>query len=141
MRYLNEEIFEDLMDRFEWYPKPFTVNIFCKDEKSMAIFEEEIDNRNFGFKKNKGMTNIRYMGIYKVINIYLMDDIASFCRANRANAIIVDSSFPYDAITEILMPLANTEPICGCFPFQRGALEKDLKGIRVLPNYEINLED
>ncbi len=49
MRYLNNKIFEDLMDRFKWYPKPFTVNIFCKDKKSMAIFEKEIDNNNFGF--------------------------------------------------------------------------------------------
>lgn len=141
MRYLNDEIFEDLMDRFEWYPKPFTVNIFCKDKESMTIFEKEIDNRNLRFRKNKGMTNIRYIGIYQVINIYLMDNIPGFSRACRANAIIFDSSFPYDAITEILMPLANKEPSYGCFPFQRGALEKDLKGICVLPNYEIDLEE
>jgi hypothetical protein len=49
MRYLNDKIFEDLMDRFKWYPKPFILNIFCKDKESMAIFEEEIDSNNFGF--------------------------------------------------------------------------------------------
>ena len=41
MRYLNDEIFEDLMDRFKWYPKPFTVNIFCKvsDEKYITVID------------------------------------------------------------------------------------------------------
>lgn len=140
MRYLNNMIFEDLMDRFEWYPKPFAINIFCKDKESMVIFEKEIDNRNFGFRKNKGITSIKYMGIYQIIGIYLIGDEAGFCRGHRANAIIFDSSFPYNIITEIFMPLATKEPHCGCFLFQKNTLEKDLEGIRILPNYEIDLE-
>jgi hypothetical protein len=134
-------IFEDLMDRFKWYPKPFTLSIFCKDKESMNIFEREIDANGLNFNKSKTERIIRYRGIWQRIDIYLMDDKASFCRACRANAIIFDSSFPYDVITEILMSLANIEPNYGCFPFQRGALKKDLKGIRDLPNYEIDLED
>ena len=141
MRDLNDKNFEDLMDRFEWYPKPFTINIFCKDKESMAIFEREIDNRNLGFRKNKGMTNIRYIGICQVIDIYLMDDKAISFRGRRANAVIFDSSFPYNVVSEIFMVSTNVEPHCGCFPFQRGTLEKDLKGICILPDYEIDLED
>lgn len=141
MRYLNDMNFEDLMDRLKWYPKPFTINIFCKDKESMIIFEKEIDNRNLGFKKNKGMTNIRYIGIYQVIDICLVNDTVSSFRGRRANAVIFDSHFPYDIITEIFMPLATIEPSYGCFLFQKGTLEKDLKGIGVLPNYEIDLED
>jgi hypothetical protein len=107
----------------------------------MNIFEREIDANGLNFNKSKTERIIRYRGIWQRIDIYLMDDKASFCRACRANAIIFDSSFPYDVITEILMSLANIEPNYGCFPFQRGALKKDLKGIRDLPNYEIDLED
>ena len=91
----------------------------------MTIFEKEIDNRNFGFRKNKGMTNIRYIGEYKVIDIYLMDDNIISFRGRRANAVIFDSNFSYDVVTEIFMVSANTEPHCGCFPFQKSTLEKD----------------
>lgn len=38
------------------------------------------------------------------------------------------------------MALTNINPNYGCFPFQKGTLEKDLEGIHVLPDYEIDLE-
>ena len=141
MRYLNDKIFEDLMDRFKWYPKPFTLNIFCKDKESMAIFEKEIDSNNFGFQKNKSMKNIRYIGAHKVIDIYLIDNNSTSFRGRRANAVISDSNFSYDIITEIFMPSANMEPSYSCFLFQKDTLEKNLKGIHVLPDYKIDLED
>jgi len=68
------------------------------------------------------------------------DEVISF-RGRRANAVIFDSNFSYDVVTEIFMVSANIEPHCGCFPFQKSTLEKDLKGIRVLPDYEIDLGD
>lgn len=142
MRYLNDKIFEDLMDRFKWYPKPFTLNIFCRNAESMAIFEKEIDNNNFGFQKNKRMKNIRYTGEHKIIDIYLIDDDIFFTsRGRRTNAIIFDGSFPYDVVTEIFIPLANIEPRYEAISFYEGTLEKDLKGICILPNYEIDLEE
>lgn len=64
MRYLNDEIFEDLMDRFKWYPKPFTLNIFCKDKESMFIFEKEIDANELNFNKSKTEKTIKYRGIW-----------------------------------------------------------------------------
>ncbi len=75
-----------------------------------------------------------------MIYIYLMDDNAISFRGRRANAVIFDSSFSYDTAVEIFMVSANIEPNCGCFPFQRGTLEKDLEGIRILPDYSIDLE-
>lgn len=63
MRYLNDKIFEDLMDRFKWYPKPFTVNIFCKDKESMATFEKEIDANELNFNKIKAEKVIKYKGV------------------------------------------------------------------------------
>ena len=140
MKYLNDMIFEDLMDRFKWYLKPFTVNIFCKDKESMTIFEKEIDANELNFNKIKAEKIIKYKGVCQKIGIYLMNDKANFCRGNRANAVIFDSSFPYNVVTEIFMPLTYIEPSCGCFPFQKGTLEKDLEGIHVLPDYEIDLE-
>ena len=141
MRYLHNKFFEDLMDRFKWYSKPFTINIFCKDKESMTIFEKEIDNRNLNFQKHKGVKNIRYRDEYKVIDIYLISDRGIFGRSGRANATIFDGSFPFDVVAEIFEPLTNIEPSYGCFWFQKGTLEKDLKGTHALQDYEIDLED
>lgn len=141
MRYLNDMIFEDLMDRFKWYPKSFTVNIFCKDKESMTIFEKEIDANELNFNKVKTETGIKYKGVLQQIGIYLIDDKTAAFRSRRANAVIFDSSFHYNTITEIFMPLATIEPSYGCFLFQKGTLEKDLEGIHVLPDYEIDLGD
>lgn len=86
------------------------------------------------------MTSIRYIGEYKVIDIYLMSDNAISFRGRKANAVIFDSSFSYNIVAEIFIPLANVEPSCGCFSFQKSTLEKDLEGIRILPDYSIDLE-
>lgn len=141
MRYLNDEIFEDLMDRFKWYPKPFTVNIFCKDKESMTIFEKEIDANELNFNKIKSEKAIKYRGIHQEIKISLLNDNIYSCRGSRANAIIFDSSFPFNMVDNIFLTLATKEPFYGCVPFQKDTLEKDLKGIHVLPNYAIDLEE
>ena len=88
------------------------------------------------------MKNIRYTGEHKIIDIYLIDDDIFFTsRGRRTNAIIFDGSFPYDVVTEIFIPLANIEPRYEAISFYEGTLEKDLKGICILPNYEIDLEE
>ena len=65
MRYLNDKIFEDLMDRFRWYPKPFKLGIFCRDKESMNIFEKEIDANELNFNKVKAEKVIKYKGIWQ----------------------------------------------------------------------------
>lgn len=136
MKYLNDIIFENLVNRFKWYPKPFRLNIFCRDKESMDIFEKEIDANELNFDKSKTKKVIKYKGICQEIEICLLDDNAYLCCARRANAVIFDSHFPFDIVENIFLPLATMEPPCGSFPFQRETLEKDLN-----PEYEIDLED
>lgn len=136
MGYLNGIIFEDLMFRFKWYPKPFKINIFCRDKESMDIFEKEIDANELNFNKIKTEKVIKYKGIYQEIEIYLLNDNAYLCCGRRANAVIFDSHFPFDIIENIFLPLATKEPPCGSYAFQKATLEKDLN-----PDYEIDLEN
>ena len=141
MRYLNEKNFEDLIDRFKWYLKPFTLNIFCKDKESMEMFEKEIDSNELRFNKERFEAYIRYKGIYQRIDIYLLKgDVRSF-RGRRANAIIFDNNFSYNIIEEMFLPTLSIEPYCGAFPFQKTTLQKVLKRNYNLENHKINLED
>lgn len=140
MRYLNDKIFEDLMDRFKWYPKPFTLNIFCRNAKSVQIFKKEIDSMHLNFNKIKSSNYIIYENGNKCLRIFKVEP-CSITKIGRANAIIFDASYSFIDVDTIIIPLTNMEPSYGAISFNEFTLEKDLKGIRVLPNYEIDLED
>lgn len=141
MRHLNDEIFEDLMDRFKWYPKPFTLNIFCRNTESMAIFEKEIDSDHLGFDKTKSSDYIIYRNSNKYLGIFKIEEPCGITKIGRANAIIFDVSYPFIDVDNIIIPLANIEPSYEAISFNEFTLEKDLKRTRVLPDYEMILED
>lgn len=140
MRYLNDKIFEDLMDRFKWYPKSFTLNIFCRNTESVQIFKREIDSMHLNFNKRKSSNCITYKNGNKCLRIFEVEP-CSITKIGRANAIIFDASYPFIDVDTIIIPLANIEPSYGAISFNEFTLEKDLKGIRVLPDYEIDLGD
>lgn len=140
MRYLNDMIFEDLMDRFKWYPKSFTLNIFCRNAKSMTIFEKEIDSNHLDFDKIKSSDYIIYRNSNKYLGIFKIEP-CGMTKIGRANAIIFDAFYSFIDVDNIIVPLANIEPSYEAISFNELTLEKDLKGTHVLPNYEIDLED
>ena len=140
MRYLNDRIFEDLMDRFKWYPKPFTINIFCRNIASVQIFEKEIDSISLDFNKRKTSNYIIYENGNKWLRIFKVEP-CSITKIGRANAIIFDASYSFIDVDTIIVPLVNINPYYEAIPFNEFTLEKDLEGIRVLPNYEIDLEE
>ena len=140
MRYLNDKIFEDLMDRFKWYPKSFTLNIFCRNTKSAQIFKRKIDSMHLNFNKIKSSNCIIYENGNKCLRIFEVEP-CSITKIGRANAIIFDASYSFIDVDTIIIPLANIEPSYGAISFNEFTLEKDLKGIRILPDYKIDLED
>lgn len=141
MKYINNLIFEDLMDRFKWYPKPFHLIIFCKDNETIELFEREIDKYNIiWFKKDRMKDRRRYQ---KEDNLQIIDIIKltnNFCCGQRANAIIYDSNYPSNIVCEVILPIANIEPNYGGLAYQKTILEKELNGKTTWQDYTINLE-
>lgn len=141
MKGFNNLIFEDLMDRFKWYPKKFRLAIFIKDDESKHIFEKEIDKLDINWNKKKIYSN----GI-----IYQKDPNQILCirgisnfqfLGSRANAIIFDNSVPMSTVNYIIVPMANIEPSYGAIAFQKSTLIKDFKGepTSIAEDYQINL--
>ena len=143
MKYINHLTFVDIMDRFKWYPKPFRLIIFCKDNETIDLFEKEIDKYDIIWLRKDRMKDRR---CYQKENHTQIIDIIkltnNFCCGQRANAIIFDSHYPSDVVCEVILPMANIEPSYGGLAYQKATLEKDLNGIRTTwQDYEIDLEE
>lgn len=109
MKYLNNLIFEDLMDRFKWYPKPFQLTIICQDKESIQTFCQIINS--YDIEWNAIRRTEKY-GIYIKQNQRIDITIYSpgIGHGRRANAIIFDGNLPMNIITEVIIPMANIEP-------------------------------
>lgn len=140
MKYLNNLIFEDLIDRFKWYPKPFYLTIICQDAQSLETFCKVINDYNIKWDF------VRKMSVY---NTYIKEnkriDIIFYspnvCRNRRTNATIFDSNIPANIVEEVILPSTNIEPSYGGIAYQRATLKEELTQSIINEKYEINLED
>lgn len=128
MRYLNNKIFEDLIDRFKWYPKSFCLTIICQDTQSLEIFCKAINDYNIEWDFVRRMKRINTY-IKQNKRIIIMTYSPYLSRGHRSNATIFDSSLPMNVVEEVILPMANIEPRYGGIAYQSNTLEKDLKGI------------
>lgn len=140
MKDLNHLIFEDLMDRFKWYPKPFRLSIFCKDIEAINIFEKKINQYSIEWTKRIRREKRRcYQKDNQIIDITYLPKIDGY--GVRANAIIFDNNYALDEVFNIILPMANIEPNYGGIVYQRNILEKSLNDHLSWKDYQIDLED
>lgn len=119
MKELNYGIFEDLMDRFKYSPKPYNLLIICENDEDLAIFKKIINSFNITWNSEK---ESKYYLILTKENkrIKIIKGLNNFsAREGRVNTVIYNYKFPLDIITEILLPLANIEPSYGGLFFNK----------------------
>ena len=116
--------FEDIMDRFKWYPKPFTLLIFYKDKETRELFEEAIKEQNIDWKDTFSTEKhvIYQRDPYQNIEIYPLPS-GSFC-GKRANAVFINSTISIDDYYSIFAPLANISPYQGIYIYDEWSLKR-----------------
>lgn len=121
---LNWLEFGDIMDRFKWYPKPFTLLIFCEDKETRKLFEEAIKEQNIDWKDIFGTEKhiIYKKDFYQSIEIYPLPS-GPFC-GKRANAAFISSTISISDYYEIFAPLVNISPCQSIYLYDKRALKK-----------------
>ena len=110
MKELNYIIFEDLMDRFKYSPKPYNLLIICENDEDATIFKKIINSFNIVWDSERESK-------YYLILTKGFDN--SYACASRVNTVIYNYKFPLDIITEVILPLANIEPSYGGLFFNK----------------------
>lgn len=130
MKYLEWLEFEDVIGRFKWYPNSFTLLIFCDDEETFNLFNNEIEKQGIKWKEVfKTKKCIEYKkDPYQRLSVCFTP--AGPFLGVRANAIFINSSVSIEELHEIFLPLANISPKQGLYVYDKWALKKmfELKG-------------
>lgn len=123
MKYLNWNEYEDIIDRFRWYPKPFRLTIFCRDKETLNIFQKEFEKLDIKWIEKK-IQERRFILIKEFNQII---EVVVFCKnsrfyGSRANAIFYDTNFPIKDVYESILPIANLCPLYDCYGYDKQTL-------------------